>query len=317
MHPNMRVSELINKELKEWDVGLLEDYVHPDDISLIRSMAISSTHRRDTFCWNYTKNGQYTVKSGYWIAQNLLKPEEEKKYWNQVAVMRNLVRQNMRCDNYCPRWGKLEESVPHAIFECPPALQVWSLSATTTSPGIFPVASVYTNMDYLFWRKNEILEPDQDIDPYPWIIWYICKTRNDKLFKGIDRDPLELVRYAESECQAWFNANEMIPPVVLANNNEESQVLSLGNICLLDGSWTASDRFSGCGWVWMDSGENTQLMGTRNFTRCESALHSEVETLRWAMENMLQHSPNQSFGTDCKELIAMIKEPQEWPSFET
>ncbi|KAF3556463.1 hypothetical protein F2Q69_00012511 [Brassica cretica] len=42
-----------------------------------------------------------------------------------------------------------------------------------------------------------------------------------------------------------------------------------------DGSWTASDRFSGCGWVWMDSREDIQLMGTRNFTRCESALHSE------------------------------------------
>ncbi|CAG7901244.1 unnamed protein product [Brassica rapa] len=58
-------------------------------------------------------------------------------------------------------------------------------------------------------------------------------------------------------------------------------------------------------------------MGIRNFTRCESALHSEVEALRWAMENMLQHSPCQSFGTDCKELITMIKEPQEWPSFAT
>ncbi|KAG5389725.1 hypothetical protein IGI04_031266 [Brassica rapa subsp. trilocularis] len=97
----------------------------------------------------------------------------------------------------------------------------------------------------------------------------------------------------------------------------ENQVLSLGNICLLDGSWTASERFSGCGWVWMDSRENIQLMGTRNFTRCESALHSEVEALRWAMENMLQHSPCQSFGTDCKELITMLNDPQEWPSFAT
>ncbi|KAG5400261.1 hypothetical protein IGI04_014868 [Brassica rapa subsp. trilocularis] len=100
-------------------------------------------------------------------------------------------------------------------------------------------------------------------------------------------------------------------------NNDTNQVLSLGNICLLDGSWTASDRLSGCGWVWMDSREDIQLMGTRNFTRCESALHSEVEALRWAMENMLQHSPCQSFGTDCKELIAMINEPQEWPRFAT
>ena len=67
----------------------------------------------------------------------------------------------------------------------------------------------------------------------------------------------------------------------------------------------------------MDSAENIQLMGTKNFTRLELALHSEVEALRWAMENMLQHSTCQSFGTDCKELIAMIKDPQAWPSFAT
>ncbi|CDY49779.1 BnaC02g47370D [Brassica napus] len=50
-------------------------------------------------------------------------------------------------------------------------------------------------MDYLFWRKNNIFEPELDMDPYPWIIWYIRRVRNDKLFRGIDMDPLELVRW--------------------------------------------------------------------------------------------------------------------------
>ena len=104
-------------------------------------------------------------------------------------------------------------------------------------------------MDYLLWRKNSIIEPEQDIDPYPWIIWYIWKARNDKLFRGIDRDPLELVRHAESECQTWFDANEVPQPVIHENNTDEPQVLSLGNICLLDGSWTSSAKFSGCGWA--------------------------------------------------------------------
>ena len=58
LHPNIRVSNLINQESNEWNVGLLEDYVSPADISFIRSLAISSTHRRDKFCWNYTRNGQ-------------------------------------------------------------------------------------------------------------------------------------------------------------------------------------------------------------------------------------------------------------------
>ena len=101
--------------------------------------------------------------------------------------------------------------------------------------------------------------------------------------------------------------HEVVQPAVQNNNTEELQVTSLGNIYLLDGSWTASAPFSGYGWVWMDSSGIIQLMGTRNFTRRESALNSEVEALRWAMENMLQHSPCQTFVTDCKELIAMIK----------
>ena len=71
------------------------------------------------------------------------------------------------------------------------------------------------------------------------------------------------------------------------------------------------------GWVWNDSMGKIQLMGTRNLRRRESALHSELEALRWAMESMLQHSNCQSFGTDCKDLIAMIKDPQAWPNFST
>ncbi|XP_056857194.1 uncharacterized protein LOC108833097 [Raphanus sativus] len=58
-------------------------------------------------------------------------------------------------------------------------------------------------------------------------------------------------------------------------------------------------------------------MGMRNLRRRESALHSELEALRWAMETMLQQSDCQRFGTDCKDLIAMLAEPKAWPSFST
>ena len=58
-------------------------------------------------------------------------------------------------------------------------------------------------------------------------------------------------------------------------------------------------------------------MGARNYIRRESPLHSELEALRWSMESMLQYSTSQSFGTDCKDLIAMIKEPRAWPCFAT
>ena len=219
----------------------------------------------------------------------------------QIAVTRNLICRNMRCDSYCPRCGQPEETATHTIFECLPALQVWSLASTPSAPNIFPLPSIYANMDYLFWRKNDIAKPELNRDSYPWIIWYIWKARNDKLFRKINRDHLELVRYAESECQALFNANEMIPDTPQELHNEEPQAICLDNICMVDGLWTSMDQFSGCGWVWKDRLGQIQLMGMRNLTRRESTLHSEVEALRWAMESMLLHSSCQKFGTDCND----------------
>ena len=77
------------------------------------------------------------------------------------------MQRNMRCNNYCPRCGEPKEYVTHAIFECLPALQAWSLSAAPTSLDIFLVPSIYANMDYLFWRKNIILELELDKDLFP------------------------------------------------------------------------------------------------------------------------------------------------------
>ena len=137
------------------------------------------------------------------------------------------------------------------------------------------------------------------------------------MFRCIDRDLLELVKYAESECQAWYNARETTQVTPQVHIADDTHALSLGNICMVDGSWTSTDQFSGIGWVWKDSMGKIQLMGTRNLRRREKALHSDLEALKWAMESMLQHSTCQRFVTDCKDLIAMITNPQAWPKFST
>ncbi|KAF2560412.1 hypothetical protein F2Q70_00015340 [Brassica cretica] len=81
----------------------------------------------------------------------------------------------------------------------------------------------------------------------------------------------ELVRYAESERQTWFNANEMVPDIPHELHNEEPQAICLDNICMVDESWISMDQFS------------------------------EVEALLWAMESMFLHSSCQRFETDCKD----------------
>lgn len=109
----------------------------------------------------------------------------------------------------------------------------------------------------------------------------------------------------------------MVTPAPQEHSSEELQVISLDNICMVGGSWTSTAQFNGCGWVWNVSFRKIQLMRTRNLRRRETILHSEIEVLRWVMKSILHHLSCKSFETDCKDLIAMIKEPQAWPSFAT
>ena len=66
----------------------------------------------------------------------------------------------------------------------------------------------------------------------------------------------------------------------------------------------------------LDETGKYQLLGLRNNVRLQrSPLHSELDALIWAMENMSQHTSCQSFGTDYKDVISMVKDPSTWPTF--
>ncbi|CAA7021529.1 unnamed protein product [Microthlaspi erraticum] len=73
----MTVSDFINRDTKEWNLRMLEEYMNPEEIPLIQGMAINKTFHMDSYSWSYTKTGLYTVKSRYWVARNLLNPIEE------------------------------------------------------------------------------------------------------------------------------------------------------------------------------------------------------------------------------------------------
>lgn len=106
---------------------------------------------------------------------------------------------------------------------------------------------------------------------------------NDKIFRGIDRDPLELIRYVERECKAWYLVSVTILTTSQSLSNTDSLSIFLVNICLVEGSWISTSQFSGCGLVWIDISRHIQLLGTRNIRRHESDLHSKF----WVMESIL------------------------------
>lgn len=62
------------------------------------------------------------------------------------------------------------------FFECLHALQTCALASTPLCPSIFPITSAYSNLNYLFWRNNDIEDLELDREIYPWIIWLLWKA---------------------------------------------------------------------------------------------------------------------------------------------
>ncbi|XP_023638090.1 uncharacterized protein LOC111830460 [Capsella rubella] len=263
LHPNLKVNHLVNPITKKWHLPILNEFMHPEDIRIIRSMSISKTYKPDRLIWHYTKSGKYTVKSGYWLAHNLIGEAEEN-----------------------PSYTALKAYAWH--IRTPPKIKhfIWQIAT-----GTLPV------MDALASRKIQ------------------CDTdRNKKVFQGIQSEPVDIINQALSEQLSWEEAQ-----ISLTDVTEPIEPVSPPSLivrCRIDGSWKSGNMFSGLGWWCFRGEEKTYILGAKCLRGCPSPLHSELEALLWAMENILiRRIDCHTFESDCAELIAMVQDPQEWPAF--
>lgn len=99
-------------------------------------------------------------------------------------------------------------------------LSVGSRSYTISFSYFTCVQHIHWHRLSFFWWKNNTEDLEIDIDPCLLIIWCLCKKRNDKLFRKINRNPLKLIRYVRKEIGLTpnFRANkpnaELVQPTV-------------------------------------------------------------------------------------------------------
>ena len=154
-----RVSELIDWRVKDWDRELIATAFHKEDADAILRIPLSSRAVSDVLFWLHTKNGEYTVKSGYQTARLILKQEKDlgecskaadgshiwKNVWklkvpNKIRVFawracqnilptrENLFRRKVIQDEFCERCNQAPESVLHVLWECGAAQDVWAVA---------------------------------------------------------------------------------------------------------------------------------------------------------------------------------------------
>lgn len=69
----LKVEDIIDRPNISWKRDKLDDLFYPNDVKLILAQK-PAVLRYDYKCWEHTKSGEYSAKSGYWLASRLKNP---------------------------------------------------------------------------------------------------------------------------------------------------------------------------------------------------------------------------------------------------
>lgn len=151
-----RVKDVITVDGRNWDKVKLMQIVSKEEADAILKIPISKFQREDLLVWHYTSNGEYSVKSGYYVAnQERTKDEGEKPstslvintnlwaiiwklkvphkirhFWwracsNCLATKENLLKRRCGQSQMCPICNQFDETIEHMLFDCHWARAVW------------------------------------------------------------------------------------------------------------------------------------------------------------------------------------------------
>ncbi|XP_010513443.1 PREDICTED: uncharacterized protein LOC104789443 [Camelina sativa] len=164
LYPHLKVSNLLYQG--SWNEELLSCIIDSNDIPRIKIIRPSITKAHDVISWIHTKDGVYTVKSGYKVERKISKdtyltvdtthsdvtarvfsklwnqnsPPKIKHFWwrclhNALPTAENLKKKRVLRDDTCQRCGETTESISHLSFQCRISSEVWHHSLNLTGSG--------------------------------------------------------------------------------------------------------------------------------------------------------------------------------------
>jgi hypothetical protein len=161
IHQCSWVKDLINPNTHQWDHHVINNLFYPFEANQILQLPLVDNLSKDELAWYGTKEGIYTVKSGYnaIMEWNFARDNQSgsntnnaesmwKNLWNiksppkflhliwrilnqAIPVRDNLTTKGIRCCPICPRCNKALETIDHVFLRCDWTRAVWFGSPLT------------------------------------------------------------------------------------------------------------------------------------------------------------------------------------------
>ncbi|XP_024004139.1 uncharacterized protein LOC112081594 [Eutrema salsugineum] len=156
----------------------------------------------------------------------------------------------------------------------------------------------------------------------PWILWRLWKARNSLLFSSVDEPATQSLLRAREDLENWKAGLAYEDDTLCEANPTPQLTLNIDlltgqgwTLCSVDGSWEASRLSCGLGWIILVGGEAGARLGSMAIPNVPSALFTEAEAFRWAVQ-CLSQTPHRKVHifSDCKDVISALHDPAAWPS---
>ncbi|CAN6722681.1 unnamed protein product [Malus baccata var. baccata] len=348
------VCDLIEPASNSWKDNRIFAGFHREDAETILSIPLSHFGCEDKLMWHYSVNGVYSVKSGYGIAREMMEngalgkkglgapsePTQLKKVWsriwrlqvpnkikffiwrccnNALAVRRNIQRRHIRVDNVCGVCNAVDETENHLFFRCRFSHIFWFSSPLHLN------SHELEGYDFLdSWGKFQAgmkgKENAEEIcQEFAFGLWRLWKNRNDAVFKGLYRQPLDvmdlwwknIIEFREASTCLGDTARNMVvnPLSATARPSLHWQRPRYGTIKInTDAAWCKATLRAGVGWVGRDFAGVLQAAGGLGTVRCLSAAAAEAIAIRNALQACITHRFNHVvIESDAKLIIQMIR----------
>ena len=296
---------------------------------------------QDTPVWNYTSTGEYSVKSGYHLCNQLstiqrpgqkenreltvdLKkccssiwslsiPPKIKTFWWRIMhdglpVAENLRKRNIKIDHACQTCGEHPETQDHMLFQCRVAKEIWALAPTRFGNEEEVQPQSHQNVRVLISLakrdKRELLSF--------YIGWRLWKMRNNLVFQRkrehIVKVIYDAVRYFEQweEANIKFNQEEGEKMRRKGQNPQDQETVPpcTQYFCCVDASWKDDKEVAGVGWSLHGIQGNQLIQGSSSISPTNTPREAETEALRMAVRQMRALAfTNVQFRSDCKSLM--------------
>ncbi|XP_057247591.1 uncharacterized protein LOC130589950 [Beta vulgaris subsp. vulgaris] len=272
--------QMVNEFIGErgWQKGELERWLSKWEVDEIMRIPLPIRHCEDKWCWSHTKNGEFSVRSAYYVelaqrktnkatASTDVTKQVWKKLWsalvpnkvrhfgwkalhNGLPMRDNLSRRGCVVDNICPMCGSDVETPFHALVLCPSAQVVWKISplrlvfkegmGTSIMEWVACLILKYTDEAWwaLFWS----------------LLWGIWLARNSWVFENRKLDAMTVVERAQCRVGEFQEAqdNDKVASLVCRGGENRWKAPSDGWFKVNSDAAVFEDGTIGCGGIMRD-----------------------------------------------------------------